>query len=636
MTSYFISSNNFEDNTLYHPYLEIEYEYQQIAEYAYDEQGRPNYIGYGNGMQQKLEYDPVKGYLTTKAYTKYPEKIDLSNEVVNTDLELTVLDSLTIEKTDLLAGSTTSLTSQNEIVFKDGFHAQMGSALEAKITALDDSQIFALTNHYDRNGNVIKQDVTHADRPAKKFEYSYDDLSQLKTFELDDVLVRQYDYDPNGNITLFGNHNFGYSNGNNQLTTDGSNIYEYNNMGQTNRIFGDAEETYDYDIFSNQTHYSFNDQNVDHAGSFYYDSYNMRILKVQETRRLGTTVNEKLYYVNDNLNNLAVYDQDHELKYEDIFDDMGALYQYDHNNQQYLFNVKDHLGNIRAMVNSNRDIVMSRDYYPFGEEYEAIGEKTLYDFSGKEKDDISQDHYFGARYYDAKIGRFLTVDPKHKKMPDYSPYVYAFNNPLIFVDPDGKETTTTVQFFYRYNGNHSHTVTKITTITQIRYENGKKIIRRTIIKESMTFTRDTEDGGFIDDDIIESVNSFIKTHFYETDQFDEHYGHPMVWIWLSAFHTTGEIPDGPSIFSKNQEAELDEVIREIKKTLIAYGTNYPSLFEIEEENAVSLRTIRDFLAGDHVVMRSDKDIKRLSPINYDGKQMEYILKKNREIDKALK
>jgi len=68
-----------------------------------------------------------------------------------------------------------------------------------------------------------------------------------------------------------------------------------------------------------------------------------------------------------------------------------------------------------------------------------------YKFSGKELDNETGYEYFGARYYDAALGRWLSVDPLDIS-PGLSPYQYSRDNPVSFLDPDGQEELRAMEY----------------------------------------------------------------------------------------------------------------------------------------------------------------------------------------------
>lgn len=71
-----------------------------------------------------------------------------------------------------------------------------------------------------------------------------------------------------------------------------------------------------------------------------------------------------------------------------------------------------------------------------------IGAGYKYGFNGMERDDemkgSGNSYDFGARMYDSRLGRWSAIDPKFGLQPGSSPYKFAFNNPLIFIDPEGE------------------------------------------------------------------------------------------------------------------------------------------------------------------------------------------------------
>ena len=119
--------------------------------------------------------------------------------------------------------------------------------------------------------------------------------------------------------------------------------------------------------------------------------------------------------------------------------------------------IKDHLGNIRLWVsdlNGNgiletpSEILQEKHYYPFGMAMEGpwmqSGVNNKYQYNGKElNEEFGLDLMdYGARWYDAAVGRWWSVDPLAEKFYSWSSYNYVYDNPLSFIDPDGRSPST--------------------------------------------------------------------------------------------------------------------------------------------------------------------------------------------------
>ena len=123
----------------------------------------------------------------------------------------------------------------------------------------------------------------------------------------------------------------------------------------------------------------------------------------------------------------------------------GGYAEKEGDSWKYYFYFNDHLGNNVVVADRNGNAVQNNNYYPFGlpmaTASDSIQGLQPYKYNGKEferKDGLKLYDY-GARHYDAQVGRFMTVDPMAEKYYSISPYAYCANNPMRFVDPDGKQ-----------------------------------------------------------------------------------------------------------------------------------------------------------------------------------------------------
>lgn len=104
--------------------------------------------------------------------------------------------------------------------------------------------------------------------------------------------------------------------------------------------------------------------------------------------------------------------------------------------QYYL---KDHLGNVRVVINGNGSILQETEYFPFGLSIPRSGNDAVnkYQYNGKEKQPETGYLDYGARMYMPEIGRWGVVDRFSEKYFDFSPFSYGANNPIRFIDMNG-------------------------------------------------------------------------------------------------------------------------------------------------------------------------------------------------------
>ncbi|BFP40820.1 hypothetical protein FGF1_16650 [Flavobacteriaceae bacterium GF1] len=324
------------------------------------------------------------------------------------------------------------------------------------------------------NGNIAETEwrTANTDSSLKWYRYGYDALNRLTSAV---VQTGHYNmtalYDKNGNIT------------------------ELNRNGHTNATattFGPMDRLgYSYDAGNKLTKvldigrktYGFKDSTTD-GQDYWYDANGNMVRDLN--KGIGTTSVDGIGYNHLNLPTEVKFDNNTNKKISYIYDALGTKlkkmtynngvstttdyagnYIYENNALQffghpegyvmpnnssgydYVYQYKDHLGNVRLSYTDNNgtlEIIEENNYYPFGLRHKGYnnvvnGTHHPYDYQGKENQEELglKWHDFGARNYDATLGRWTSIDAMadHEKQIAFSPYSAMANNPNVFIDPDG-------------------------------------------------------------------------------------------------------------------------------------------------------------------------------------------------------
>nr|MEC4314924.1 RHS repeat-associated core domain-containing protein [Thiotrichaceae bacterium] len=318
--------------------------------------------------------------------------------------------------------------------------------LDAVVGRLNDVVLYWAQYQYDKLGRIAQKAET-VNGQSHIYNYGYDVAGRLISVSQDSVVTHTYAYDANGNrIPLDTLVLIDYYDAQDRLLHYGANQYTYTTNGELasksttkvnttdmsdiTNVFNSrstSTNTYDYDVLGNLRSVQLgNGQQIEYVID-------------ERNRRIGKKVNGQLvqgFLYQDDLNPVAELDAQgnvmsvfvygSKINVPDYMVKAGVLYRI----------VSDHLGSVRLVVDvATGAVVQQLDYDAFGQVLSDTNPSFQpFGFAGGLYDADTGLVRFGARDYDAEVGRWTAKDPIGFDGGDSNFYVYAHNSPNNFFD----------------------------------------------------------------------------------------------------------------------------------------------------------------------------------------------------------